>query len=219
LRLLDEKWGINTLSYTIVNNHYMKKNKQTDSFLKQAFVTQTKGFVDVSQKRQIWSDFAEKTNGSFKISQTISKDLTTYTLKIPIENGNIEFTESDTHPFKVFCEINSEKQIEFSIAHEDFVDKFLKVFGFQDITLSHPEFDKKYLVKASDEKTVRLILNSESVIPIILKTNIFSILSEYDKKKSKLKIMGLVGRSVNSLNEMQDVHGLFKAIIDQIKKL
>jgi hypothetical protein len=197
----------------------MKNNKQKDGFLKQAFVTQTKGFVDVSIKRNFWSEFAEKTNGSFKISQTISKDLAKFSLKIPIDNGNIEFTESDTHPFKVYCEINSGRQIEFSIAHEDFVDAFLKVFGFKDINLSHPEFDKKYLVKGSDEKIVRHILNSETVIPLILKTNIFSILSEYDKEKSKLKISGLVGRSVNSMDEMQDVYFLFQAIIDQIKKL
>lgn len=197
----------------------MTENKQKESFLRQAYVTQTKGYVDISEKKQIWTDFAEKSKGSFQISQTISKDLTTYTLKIPIVNGNMEFTESDTHPFKVFCELITGKQIEFSIAQEDFTDKFLKVFGIQDITLSHPEFDKKYLVKGSDENTVRYILNDESVIPGVLKTNIFSIASEYDREKSKLRIMGLVGRSVNSVDDMQEVYDLFKAIIDRIKKL
>jgi hypothetical protein len=197
----------------------MKNNKQSDSFLKQAYVTQTKGFVDISPKRQFWSDFAGKTNGMFKISQTVSMDLAIFSLKFPDKNGTIEFIESDTHPFKVLCEINSEKPIEFSIAHEDFTDKFLKVFGYQDITLDHPEFDKKYLVKGSDENTVRFILNAKEVIPFILKTNIFSISSEYDRKKSKLKIIGMVGRSVNSMDEMQDVYDLFKAILGQIKKL
>jgi hypothetical protein len=197
----------------------MRKNQKTGSFLKQAYVTQTRGFVDVSQKRQCWSDFAEKTKGSFKISQTISKDLEIFSLKIPFENASMEFTESDTHPFKVSCELNSEKPIEFLIAHEDFTDKFLKVFGYQDITLDHPEFDKKYLVKGSDEITVRYILYAKEVIPFILKTNIFSISSEYDRKKSKLKIMGMVGRSVNSMDAMQDVYDLFKAILGQIKKL
>lgn len=197
----------------------MTQNKQTDSYIKQVFVTQTKGYVDISQKNNFWAEFAEKTNGSLKKSHTISKDLVSFTIKIPIENGSIEFKESDTHPLKVLCEIDSEKQIEFSISHEDFIDRFLKVFGLHDINISHPEFDKKYLVKASDEKTVRLILHFDEVIPIILKTNIYSISCEYDKEKSKLKIMGMIGRYVNSLNEMQDVYDLFKAIINQIKKL
>lgn len=197
----------------------MEQDRHTDSYLKQVFVTQTKGFIDVSQKRQFWSDFAEETKGTFKISQTISNDLASFTLRIPIEIGHLEFIESDTHPFKVFFEINSDKQIEFSIAHKDFMDKILKILGFKVVEFSHPEFNRKYIVKSRDEKTVKAIFNSESVIPLILKTNIFSILSEYNKKKSKLKIMALVGRSVNSLNEIRDVYCLFKAIIDQIKKL
>ena len=197
----------------------MKQKKQPDSFLKQTFVTQTKGFVDISQKRQFWSDFAEQKNGLFKINQTISKDLRLFNLKIPVENGNIEFKESDTHPLKVICEINADKKIEFSITQKDFFDKFYTVFGFQAITVSHPDFDKKYLVKSFDENIVGQILKSESVIPLILKTNIYSISCEYDKKKSKIKLMGMVGRSVNSLNELNNVYYLFNEMIDQINKL
>lgn len=192
--------------------------KPTDHFLKQAFVTQTKGFVDVLQKREFWSDFAEQKNGSFKVSRTVSNDLTLFGLTLPIENGCMVFTESDTQPLKVVCEINSDKNIEFAITHEDIVDRFLKFFGAQDITVSHPEFDKKYLVKGSDEYAVQRILNSGSVIPLILKTNISLISCTYDKKKSGMKIMGVVGRSVNSLDEMNDVYSLFKALIDQVKR-
>ncbi len=200
-----------------VTTNYMKVKKPTDNILRQLFVTQTKGFVDVSAKQSFWTDFAKQTGGSFKVKQTVSRDLTLFNLIVPFENGQIEFNESDTHPFKVVCIINSDKNVDFTITQEDFADRFLKVFSNHDIEISNPDFDKKYLVKGSDKRIIKNILNADSIIPLILKTNIFSISCERESKQ--LKIMGMVGRSVNSLNEMQDVYCLFKAIIDQIEKL
>lgn len=66
---------------------------------------------------------------------------------------------------------------------------------------------------------MKKILIGEFIIPLILKTNIYSITCERDKRQLKLKIMGMVGRSVSSMNEMQDLYYLFKGIIDQIKEL
>lgn len=195
----------------------MNEKKPTDNLLKHFFVTQTKGFVDVSQKKMFWSEFAEKTGGVFKAEQTVSRDLTSFNLIVKVETGQLEFMESDTHPLKVLCAINSDIEVEFAISQEDFIDRFLKIFGLKDIAISHPDFDKKYLVKGCDETIVKKILNGESIIYLILKTNIFSISCERDGKQ--LKILGVVGRSVNSINEMQDIYCLFKAIIDQIKKI
>lgn len=197
----------------------MNEKKPTEKLLKQIFVTQTKGFVDVSQKKLFWTDFAEQKGGVFKVKQTVSRDLTSFNLIVQLENGQLEFTESDTHPLKVVCVINSDKQVEFAISQEDFVDNFFKVFGLKDITISHPDFDEKYLVKGCDETAVKKILIGEFIIPLILKTNIYSITCERGKRQLKLKIMGMVGRSVSSMNEMQDLYYLFKGIIDQIKEL
>lgn len=197
----------------------MKEKKSTDNLPKQVFVTQTHGFVDVSQKHLFWSDFAEQTGGVFNVKHTVSRDLTSFNLIVPVENGQIEFIESDTHPLKVVCAISSDKQVNFAVTRKDFVDRLLKVFGLHDIEVSHPDFDKKYLVKGSDESTVKKILNGESIIHLILKTNIFSISCERDPKQSRLKIMGMVGRSVNSIDEMKDIYCLLKSIVDQIEKL
>jgi len=197
----------------------MNKKEQTDNIIKQIYVNQTKGIIDVSQKKIFWTNFAEQTGGLFEEKQTISRDLTTLNLKITLENGNLKFIESDTHPLKVVCEIKTEKQLEFAIIKEDYIDKLLKVFGQQDITISHPEFDKKYIVKSDDEAIVKTILNSELIIDLILKTNIFSISCERNESQSNLEIMGVLGRSVNSIEEMNDLYDLFRAIISQINKL
>ena len=197
----------------------MKKKSSTDSILRQMFVTRTLGFVDVSEKRFFWSDFAQQTAGIFKIKHTISRDLASLNLVIPIENGQIEFNESDTHPLKVVATVNSDKQIGFAVTKKDYMDTLLKFLGCRYATSFHPDFDSKYVVKCHDEKSVRSILKCESIISLILKTNLFSISCEFDNKKSEIEIISMVGRSVNSINELQDVYHLFRIIIDQIQRL
>ncbi|MEI6089399.1 MAG: hypothetical protein WCR42_03015 [bacterium] len=194
----------------------MKTNEPEDSYLKQVFVTQSKGFADISKKRDFWAEIANELNGVFSISHTISQDIEIFNLKVPYEDVVIEFTESDTKPLKVYCEIESEKDISFSISIEDIFEKILKVFGQQDIKLNDPAFDKKYLVKGNDEKLTIDIINYKNVKELILKTNIFSVTCEHNKKNRKLQISSLVGRSVNSKEEMKDIYSMIKSIIEKV---
>ena len=195
----------------------MKKNKNKDSFLKQAYVTQTKGFLDVSRKREFWSEMANEFNGELNISHTVARDLEMLNLKIPYKNVVIELIESDAHPLKVSCELASKKDISFSLSIEDVFEKILKVFGQQDIVLNDPAFDKKYLVKGKDEHYTKEILNHENVKQLIMKTNIFSMICAYDKKKQTLNLMSLVGRTVHSKEEMKDILNLITSVIDKLK--
>lgn len=195
----------------------MKKKETKNSYLKHVFVTQTKGFVDVSKKREFWSEIANEFNGVLNISHTVARDLEILNLKIPFEDVVIEFTESDTHPLKVSCEIESEKKINFSISIEDFFEKILKVFGQQDIILNDPAFDKKYLVKGNDEKLTKDILTYKTVKQLIMKTNIFSVICTYNKKNKKLNIISLVGRSVKSKEDLKDIFCLIKLIIEKLR--
>ena len=137
---------------------------------------------------------------------------------MPIENGHISFQESDTRPLKVECEIFSEKDIEFTIAQKDFFDRFLQFFVRRAIKTSHAKFDKKYSIQSNNEKTIANILHGESIIDSFLQMNIFSLSCEYNKKESTLKIIGMFGRNVNSIDEMRSVYFLLNSIIKQIKK-
>ena len=184
--------------------------------LKHIFVTQTKGFIDVSQKKDFWSQFATENNGLFKVIHTVSYDLASFNLKIPLENGSIEFSESDAHPFKVVCEIDSDKQVEFSIIKKDFISNIFNIFTQQKRSLN-PEFDKRYTVKCKKGDIFGYILKNESITPLILKTNIYSIICWSGNKEPKIAITG-VG-IVNSLNEMQDIYSLFQIIISRMEKL
>jgi len=183
------------------------------NILKHIFVTQTKGIIDVSQKKELWLQFAQQNNGIFKVINTVSYDLASFNLKMPIQNGSIEFSESDTHPLKMICEIRSKERIEFSIIKKDFISKIFNFFTPQRILLN-PELDKKYKVKNRSRDIAIDLLKNESIIPLIFKTDIYSIICQYSNKEEKITITGMGYAS--SLSQMQDIYSLFKVIILQI---
>jgi predicted component of viral defense system (DUF524 family) len=186
--------------------------KQVHDLLWDAFVTRSLGYTDILQKKDIWSDFAQQTHGEFQMKQTISKDLTSFYLNISDAAGTIEFTESDTHPLKVTCEFFTETPMSFSVFQKDIEDKIACIFKTKNLGFTHPEFDKKYIVKSSDEIAIRKILSQHNVIPIILKSNLFSISSHADDENKKQILTGIIGRYVNSVNEMQEIFSLFSVL-------
>lgn len=190
----------------------MSLYKQVHDLLWDAFITRSHGYTNMLQKKNIWNDFAQQTHGEFQIKQTISKDLTSFHLAISDTNGTLEFTESDTHPLKVTCDFFTETPIRFSVFQKDFEDKIAGIFKSNNLEFSHPEFDKKYIVKSSDEIAIRKILSQQQVIPMILKSNLYSISSHAEDENKKQIITGIIGRYVNSVGEMQEVFSLFSAL-------
>jgi hypothetical protein len=176
------------------------------------------GFTDISDKKNCWREIAKELNGEFVIKHTISGDLEILCLKIPFDGVNIEFTESDTQPFKVNFTIPAKQKISFSISEEDSFEKILKLLGQQDIVIGNTEFDKKYLVQGGKVDIVKGLLNYDSVKLLILKANLFSLLCDYKKKDSTINIVSVVGRFVNSKSEMLDLHKLFCLVIEYLKK-
>jgi hypothetical protein len=194
-----------------------KENKE--SLFKQMYVTQTLGFIDISKKRPFWSELANELNGIFKIKQTISKDLELLFLQIPYQEFNIEFTESDTHPLKINCIIKIKQKIEFSLTYEDSIEKLFKLFGKQDINLKDDVFDKKYLIQGQNTEIIKNILSITNIKNILLKNNVFSFMSTYQKKESTIILTSLVSRTINSKSELLDLYKLFCLTIDKLKEL
>lgn len=195
----------------------MRKNN--DSLLKQVYVTQTKGFIDISQKRLFWKEIADELNGVFKIKQTISRDLELLCLQIPYQGAIIEFTESDAHPLKINCILKAKQAFEFSVCIEDSFDKFFKLFGRQDIIVGDMVFDKKYLIQGKNHEPIKEIFSITDIKSILLKNNVFSFTCNYQKKESTINLMSMVSRTIRSKNELFDLFKLFSITIDKFKEL
>ncbi len=106
----------------------MNKTNNNDSLVRQIFVSQTKGFIDISQKELFWKELADELSGVFTIKHTISRDLELLCLQIPYQDIYIEFTESDTQPLKINCILNAKQKIQYSVSTEDTVDKHTRAY-------------------------------------------------------------------------------------------
>lgn len=197
----------------------MKDTENKESLFKQMYVTQTKGFIDISKKRDFWMELAKELNGVFTVKHTIAKDQELLFLKIPYNNITIEFTESDSHPLKINCLIDTKQKLEFSLSYEDSIEKLFKFFGAQDIIIDDAEFDKKYLIQGNSPDTIKEIFSMSELRNIILKNNVFSLVCTYQEKEEKISISCIISRTVFSKSELHELYNLFCITTDKLKEL
>ena len=179
------------------------------------FITRTHGFLDISRKRDFWKELANELNGTFKITHTVSKDLTMLSLVIPYKSYQIEFTESDTHPLKVRCVLSATQSFDFMLSWEDTIEKLLKLFGQRDIEIGDTIFDDKYIIESSNSIMLKALLSNE-MKEIMLSNNIFSYSCKFQKKDDTLLLSSLISRSVNSKDELSEIYKLCCLTIDKL---
>lgn len=197
----------------------MEENNNKESLFRQMFITRTLGFINISKKRYFWEDLAKEFNGTFRIKQTVSKDLDRLILEIPYKQYLIEFTESDTHPLKINCKLKANHKFEFAISYEDTIEKLLKFFGKQDIQVGDEMFDKKYLIQGKDSDLIRDILRKGEIKNTLLSNNVFSYNCIYEKRDGSILLSSLVSRTINSKSELSELFKLFCLTIDEMKTL
>jgi len=165
--------------------------KTKESLFKQIFITRTQGFIDVSAKRRFWKEMAEEYQGELHVKKTVAKDLERLILDVPYKQYNIEFSESDTYPLKIECQLSTDKSIDLFISFEDTIEKLLKVFGQQDREVGDASFDQKYLIKGKNADQVRKIFENEEIRMILLSNNVFSFNCLSDNKKTDASVIGI----------------------------
>ena len=191
--------------------------KKNDNILKQSFVTQTHGYLDVFPKRELWKQIGEDFNGQFKISHNSGNELEILKLYIPYEKYEIKLTESDTRPLKFEIEFNSISAYKLILGWEDSIEKILKRLGKKEIEIGIKEFDKKYLIQSKyTDETINLL--SEEIIEYILKYNVYSISYITEKNQQKSKLTSVISRTINDKKTIKDLIILHEKIIDKLKE-
>jgi len=170
-------------------------------------------YKNVSEKKNIWKEIAEKLDGKFIIKQTVSKDLTSFVLKIPYKDQIIILTETDTKPLKSKISLNLKERFELSISWEDRIEKIMKFFGSQDIEIGFSEFDTKYMIQSNNpDKTIKILTNLKD---LILKQNIY-LISLRQEKNQNHKLIITKDRNTKKLSEMIDFIKLNFKLIDNL---
>ncbi len=76
-------------------------SEKKENRLKQAFVNQTHGYLDVFSKRELFNEITRLFNGNLVARHTQGKVLTSFSISIPYRKWMIELSESDTRPLKL----------------------------------------------------------------------------------------------------------------------
>lgn len=127
----------------------MSENRNNENLVT-LLVNQTRGYLDISSKRELWQDISSEFNGKFSIGHNSGNELELLKITIPYQNLEIKLTESDTKPLKVGISFKSRTNYELIIGYEDFFEKLLKLLGKRDVEIGYEQFDEKYLVQSND---------------------------------------------------------------------
>lgn len=191
--------------------------KKKDNFLKQTFVTQTDGYLDVFPKRELWRQIGKDFKGQFKISNNSGNEIEILRLSIPYKEYEIILSESDTRPLKFEVEFNSCLDYELIMGLEDSIEKILKWLGKKEIEIGNDKFDKNYLIQSKDaDKTINLF--SEEIIESLLKYNVYSLSYFTEKKHRKSKLTSVISRTIDDKKAIVDLIILHERIIDKLKE-
>ncbi len=192
------------------------KKEEKDKLYTEIFIKR-QTYKDVSSKRELWKEIGNLFNGKLTIKQTKTMDLETLILKIPYKKSKIKLIETDTKPLKFKFDINFINKFEFSISWEDTIEKFLKIFGKQDIIIGEEKFDSKYLIQSNKEHLLKKILIDSDVKKLMIKHNIYLINCFYNKTKKSHEILTVINRTTDKMETLAELIKLQFLLIDRLE--
>lgn len=191
---------------------------KNDKYLKQVFVTQTKGYLDVSIKRELWQKISDEFKGKFKISRTSGNVLEILKISIPYKNWEIKISESDTRPMKFEISFISQFDYELVIGYEDAFDKILKRLGRKEVEMGNEIFDNKYLIKSQNSEITKRIFKQD-IMDDFIKFDIYSLAYTTDSKKRTSNLISVISRTVDDKLTIESLIRLHMRIVDKLKEL
>jgi len=192
--------------------------KKREGYLRQVFITQTNGYINVRDKREFWQEVSNEFKGEFKISHNSGNELEILKIYIPYKNWKIKLTESDTKPLKFEISFVSDVDYKLIIEYEDSIEKILKRLGKREVEVGNSIFDAKYLINSSDSEMARRIVNQD-VIENFIKYNIYSLSYTTDLIKQASKLISVISRTIDDKSIIEELIRFHMRIIDNLKEL
>ena len=192
-------------------------DKKKDNFIKKA-THQTKGYLDVYSKREMWDQIAKELNGEFRVGFNSGHEIEIHRLFIPYKNWELKISESDTRPLKFEIDFSCRADFDLIIGWEDSIDKLLKRFGKREIQIGNEEFDNYYLIKSRfPNQTIKFF--SQEIIDYLLSLNVYSISYQTNILKNTSNLISVISRTIDDKETIIELIQLFKCIIDRLEEL
>ena len=181
-------------------------------------MTNTKGYLNVIEKLEIFKEISLYFKGEFSISHNSGNELNTLRISIPYKKWKIVITESDTKPLKFHLEFESLTDFELIIGIEDFFDKILKKIGSKEVEIGQEIFDKQYLIHTNNLLIAKEFLDS-NIRKKILENKIYSISYISKSKDKKSELLTVVSRTLEKKEIYIDLVFLHQLLIDRLTDL
>lgn len=125
----------------------------------------------------------------------------------------ISIQTKETKPPVFECILPS-NNFTFSVGNEDYIDKFLKIFGSSEIQIGDYEFDNKFLINANDKRKINDFLDQKMKDWLMgMKIGRFCYNTPYSKNKLSL----IFNFNEYSCNDIINNINMFIYCIDKLK--
>jgi hypothetical protein len=175
-------------------------------------------YKDVLSKKEVWKELEKLYNGSFNVTSTVSRDITTLTLEIPYKGHKLILKETDTKPLKGVIHFNLTKKIEFNIQLRDWTDWISSFFGKHVIQTNNAGFDKRYSIQSDDSPLTLTILTDNKIIEKILSNDLYSLILNYDKTTKTHTLLTVKDRNTKEIIALKELIDLNFGIVDSLMK-
>lgn len=186
--------------------------------MKHNIANTTSGYLNISEKKEMFKEISEYFNGKFTIKNTSGNVLTTLEIIIPFDKWNIVITESDTKPLKLQVNFESLSDYLLNISSEDVIDKIMKKFGMKELQVGDKLFDDLYLIKTNNPSITLDLLNG-SIRNEILKHKLYSISFQTNEKDKNSELSTVVSRTIENKDIYIDLINLHQSLINRLSEL
>ena len=182
---------------------------------------------------QIWRQFALDNNGKFieaNDGNESSVEIVFLSHKI-IFDRYIDYRvvgdkSIDTEFTRIRLEFVSPDNLRLRVMRQGLIDNIGKLFGAQDIRIGDKVFDKKFMIKGNDEFKIQQIFSNNLIKECLLpeKDIVLQVLDNEGIFNEKIKegnsmLYYISEEIVTSLDRLNTLLNLYKALVDQMTKL
>ncbi|MDR6761740.1 hypothetical protein J2Y38_001949 [Flavobacterium sp. 2755] len=174
----------------------------------------------------IWNQFANQTNGTFKEGyswQSDSVEIEYKNWKIVFDNYTLWSGKYGAEMTRVIVPIILQNNFRFEIYREGFVRKIEKIFGAQDIEIGYADFDKSFTIKSNNESKIKTLLQNNKIRNFIASQKDVNIQISDQKgiwegklPENEFELSYFIDGEIRDINTLNQLLELFILILDEM---
>ena len=181
----------------------------------------------------VWRQFSAENNGTYIVGKYDNLD----SVEINYSNHKIVFdqyihcqvvggTSYETEYTRIRLEFKSNDNLQLRLTKQGFIDNIGKLFGVQDIQIGDKAFDKRFMIKGTDEFKVQTLFSKEIIKDLILAQSDIH-LQILDKEgifkepiqEGNVMLYYISETEVKEIGQLNSLLKLYTTLVDQLTKL